>query len=227
MPKRCRLQGSGVKANMVLLRLHSLEEIQYKVTSLIPVIEYREWGFMTEMIGGMGFMIYNVLHRFFKTKARKEYVYGASAYLKKKYESPSIGLSYSLKSTYKPQAVSQVMENARLKGVSLKDRDFEPLINPTFVDYLCEYIKQKNMKDPQVYKAANLDRRLFSKIMSDNKYQPAKDTAIALAFALHLNIEEVNTLLSSAGHTLSHSIERDIIIEYFFRSEIYNLWDIK
>ena len=99
-------------------------------------------------------------------------------------------------------------------------------VNATFVDHLCEYIRQKNLKDPQVYKAACLDRRLFSKIMSDSRYQPAKDTAIALAFALRLNLSEVTELLFSAGYTLSHSIQRDVIIEYFFRAGIYDLSDI-
>jgi len=54
-------------------------------------------------------------------------------------------------------------------------------------------------------KAANLDRRLFSKIMSDPCYSPSKDTVLAIAFAVHLSFEAASDLLALAGNTPSHS----------------------
>ena len=98
--------------------------------------------------------------------------------------------------------------------------------NHTFVNKLSALIRQKGMRDPAVYKAANMDRRLFSKIMSDYGYQPSKDTVIALSFALRLSFDEAKDLLDAAGYTLSRSIRRDVAIEYFFRSHIYSLTDI-
>ena len=95
--------------------------------------------------------------------------------------------------------------------------------NASFVDALCAYINDKNIKDADLYKAANIDRRLFSKMMSDKDYTPSKDTAIALGFALKLTLSEFNDLLARAGYILSHSVRRDIIIEYFIRDRIYNL----
>ena len=67
---------------------------------------------------------------------------------------------------------------------------------------------------------------MFSKIISNREYKPSKDTAIAFAIALKLSLDETNDILSRAGYTFSHSNERDIIIEYFFREKIYNLIDI-
>lgn len=98
--------------------------------------------------------------------------------------------------------------------------------NKTFVDILTAYIRQKDLRDSQVYKAARIDRRLFSKIISDRQYKPSKDTAIALAIALELTLEQTNDLLSRAGYTLSHSNKRDVIIEYFLHERIYHLDDI-
>ena len=98
--------------------------------------------------------------------------------------------------------------------------------NQTFVDCLLYYIDSKNLKGSEVYKAAQIDKRLFSKIVSDREYKPSKDTAIALAFALKLSLAEAQNLLSRAGYTLSHSSTRDIIIEYFFREKIYDVIDI-
>lgn len=96
----------------------------------------------------------------------------------------------------------------------------------TFVDKLVYHINAKGMRDSQVYKAAQMDKRLFSKIMSNAEYKPSKDTAIALAFALKLTLKETEDLLSRAGYTFSHSNKRDVIIEYFFREGIHNLIDI-
>ena len=99
----------------------------------------------------------------------------------------------------------------------------EDNINQTFVDKLLYHIDRMNIRDSEVYKAAQLDKRLFSKIVSNREYKPSKDTAVALALALRLSIGEADDLLSRAGYTLSHSNKRDVVIEYFFRDKIYDL----
>ena len=105
-------------------------------------------------------------------------------------------------------------------------RDLDQLLDLSFVDMVIRYINEKGWRDAKVYKAAQIDRRLFSKIMSDRNYKPSKDTAIALAIALELSLKQAEDLLSRAGYTLSHSNKRDVIIEYFIREGIYNLPDI-
>lgn len=96
-------------------------------------------------------------------------------------------------------------------------------IDATFVDKLMEYIRERQLRESSVYKAAQIDRRLFSKIISDRTYKPAKDTCIALVMALRLDPIESAELLSCAGYTLSHSSRRDVIIEFFIHKEIYDL----
>ncbi len=98
--------------------------------------------------------------------------------------------------------------------------------NMTFVDKMLEHISKRHIRDTDVYKAAQIDRRLFSKIVSNREYKPAKDTCVAFAFALKLTLSEAEDLLSRAGYTLSHSSKRDVVIEYFFKEHIYNLDDI-
>lgn len=105
-------------------------------------------------------------------------------------------------------------------------RALENSTNMTFVDKLLEHIDKRHMKDSDVYRAAQVDRRLYSKIISDHEYKPAKDTCVAFAFALELSIDEAEDLLSRAGYTLSHSSKRDVLLEYFFKEKIYNLFDI-
>lgn len=93
----------------------------------------------------------------------------------------------------------------------------------TFRDHLFDLIEKRGVRDSQVYKRAQLDRRLFSKIAGDRYYKPAKDTVLALALALECSLDEANDLLRSAGYLLSHSSRRDIMIEYLFKEKIYDL----
>jgi len=135
--------------------------------------------------------------------------------------------SITLGDRYDSSAVASLMQKYNLSTTApsfLKALD--NTTNKSFVDTLIIHINKKGMRDSEVYKAAQIDRRLFSKIMSDRQYKPAKDTAIALAIALQLSLDEANDLLSRAGYTFSHSNKKDIIIEYFFRERIYKLGDI-
>ena len=113
-------------------------------------------------------------------------------------------------------------KEARLLTLNLLEEN----TNMSFVDKMLEYINKKQLRDSKVYKAAQIDRRLFSKIVSDREYKPAKDTCIAICFALQLSLRETNDLLARAGYILSHSSKRDVVIEYFFREGVYDLMDV-
>ena len=93
----------------------------------------------------------------------------------------------------------------------------------TFTETMLEHIKKKGYRDPEVYKAARIDRRLFSKIVSDTWYSPSKDTVTAIVMGLKLSIEEAEDLYSRAGFALSHSVKRDVVIEYFILKRVYDL----
>ena len=93
----------------------------------------------------------------------------------------------------------------------------------TFAEKMCEHIRNKHMRESTVYKAAQVDRRLFSKIINNRIYTPSKDTCIALALALQLNQDDFSDLLNRAGYTLSRSNRRDLIIEFVLHKGIYDL----
>ena len=96
----------------------------------------------------------------------------------------------------------------------------------TFSQYLLKLIDNSEMTDAQVYKKANIDRRLFSKIRNNKDYTPSKPTVLSLAIALELNLDKTNDLLRKAGFALSHSNKFDIIIEYFISNQIYDIYKI-
>lgn len=134
-----------------------------------------------------------------------------------------------------PQVVSN--EKFLMNSIVLEQRcdeegtfeQLENLVNAmdeTFSQSLIRIIDQKGLKDSDVYKKANIDRKLFSKIKNNKEYRPSKTTSIAFAIALELDLKQTNELIGKAGYTLSHSSKFDIIIEYFILHHNYDCYEI-
>lgn len=96
----------------------------------------------------------------------------------------------------------------------------------TFSEKLLQLIEKKGRKPSEVYTKAGVTRDLFSKIKSNKDYHPTKETSLAFAIALHLDLEETADLIKRAGYTISHSSESDLIVEFFIDRGMYNIDEI-
>jgi len=115
--------------------------------------------------------------------------------------------------------------NRSMKDISDTKEIFLPETEP-FSIYLFRKIDEKEMDDVSLYKKAQIDRRLFSKIRSDEDYQPSKKTVFKLVLAMELTYQEAKECLEYAGFAFSRSSKFDLIVEYAVKHQIYDIFDV-
>ena len=135
----------------------------------------------------------------------------------------SIRYSLSVDECEKSAKLCAPMSSVANKSLDEYMRDMDK----SFAFKLFDLIDERGMTNVECYKKANIDKKTFSKIKCNpDTYRPSKQTAVAFAIALKLNLDETQDLLASAGLTLSRSFTFDKIIRYFLQKEIYDIFEI-
>ena len=127
--------------------------------------------------------------------------------------------------------VMDAMEKLTSCGTAPKEKaatlaDMLKQADAGFTETLLNLIDKTGKKDSEIYKKANISKQHFSKIRNNPDYKPTKPTAIALALALELSLEDTKDLIGRAGYALTNSSKFDLIIRYFIEQGNYNVVEI-
>ena len=110
---------------------------------------------------------------------------------------------------------------------STKPPNFKELLaknsGETFSEMLLRLVNESGEKNSAIYNRANIDRRLFSKILHSPDYQPTKNTALAFAVALKLNYQTTQKFLQTAGFTLNKKKLSDVIITFCIEKNLFDI----
>lgn len=92
----------------------------------------------------------------------------------------------------------------------------------SFKDTLFSFIDNSGLSDSEIYKRADVDRKLFSKIRCGKDYVPRRNVIVKLGLALDLSMKDFEKLLKSGGYSLSEN-KFDQVISCCLENKIYNL----
>ena len=121
-------------------------------------------------------------------------------------------------------ASAPVLMASQCADMSLDDA-LKGMYTDSFEKHLQQLINKKNLKNSDVYAAANISKQYFSKLLK-GQVKPSKEKVLALAVGLQLNMDEAVDFLRLAGYALSPVSQTDVIVEYFIRHQEYNVMKI-
>ena len=126
--------------------------------------------------------------------------------------------------SYQKAPSAMAKESRRYEETSKEsfEERIEPKVTP-FSVILFALIDARKLNDVAVYKKAQIDRKLFSKMRSDPDYNPSKETVYRLLLALELTIKDAKELLEAAGYSFGITSKVDYIVRYCVEHQIYDI----
>lgn len=147
-------------------------------------------------------------------------VYGSLVERSKKHLTNSALQTY-IDANYAPDTL---MDNDAFTGAT-GTTAFVPIEppGPSFQELLFKFIDDKKMRDSEVYRRSCVGRDVFSNIR--NGKGASKRTIKQLCFGLKLSYEDAVILLASAGYAFSNNDIGDLVVAYFLKNKIYDIYE--
>ena len=152
----------------------------------------------------------------------KNFIHDVERFIRMEAQYPDVNLSYK-KEIYSPRKMNRTVNNEEIYASVLPDhiKDFfnDHPKTLTFSQKLFSMIDARGLDEVKTYQKANINRQLFSKIRSNQDYQPSKATVMGFIIAMKLNEDDAQDLLNSAGFSFKLSSQFDLTVLYFVRNE--------
>ena len=126
-------------------------------------------------------------------------------------------LTSVLKSTH-PDELKEVLEAHWEKIVSSEK---------PFSDYMKGLLKQRGLKQQDVFLAADISERYGYKLINEEKHTRQRDTILRLCYAAKLTLDETQRALKLYGMSpLYPRIQRDAVLMVAFNNGVYDIHEV-
>ena len=231
-----RLLKKSYLSALALAREHGCKTIAF------PLISSGSYGFpkdkalqvaiqaFTEFLTDHEMQIYLVVFQKDAVQQSQKLIQQIRSFVDEHYVEEALRVEYSIPET-RCFAPAQIQRIGRSASMPAPDRtmsleDMLKQADAGFTETLLKLIDKTGKKDSEIYKKANLSKQHFSKIRNNLQYKPTKATALALAVALELDLEETKDLIGRAGYALTNSSKFDLILRYFIQRKQYDVLQI-
>lgn len=114
-------------------------------------------------------------------------------------------------------ALQNLLEATSFRAFLEKNRDH--MLTQTLSEHLMMLLAQKNLRRSDVVRDSGLERTYIYQIFNGEK-KPSRDKLIAIAFGLHLSVEETQRMLKLGGCSeLYPRVARDAVILFAINRE--------
>lgn len=83
------------------------------------------------------------------------------------------------------------------------------------------HLDQTGKRDSEIYKKVRISRQTFSKFKKKD-YHPSKETVVAMAIGLELDLQQTQELLGTVGYSLHPEDKFDDVIRYCIEEKMYD-----
>lgn len=98
--------------------------------------------------------------------------------------------------------------------------------NLKLIESIRKFQKETNVNDEELIINGNLSQDLFDRLLGNSSFIPSKHVLLAFAIAMKLTKEKTSELFNSLGYEFNSSNILDLVVSYFMKEKIYDVYRV-